>query len=170
MPEPAEVVVAVRATAVIEPSRWLRRPVRLIRYDAIRTSGQLDFDERLPQVMYRGQPADFATVSDAVHAHCPEVGPGLWIDQAGRVVDGPTRTNPDPPKSRGVPRKYGVSTRVADARAISAWRLGGGAAGLSLGLVLIAGPMGKGFGGFLGALCVLIGLAAFAGLARSKRK
>ncbi|KQR01900.1 hypothetical protein ASF72_12050 [Arthrobacter sp. Leaf141] len=120
--------------------------------------------------MYRGQPADFATVSDAVHAHCPEVGPGFWIDQAGRVVDGPARTNPDPPKSRGVPRKYGVSTRVADARAINAWRLGGGAAGLSLGLVLIAGPMGRGFGGFLGALCVLIGLAALAGLARNKRK
>ena len=54
---------------------------------------------------------------------------------------------------------------MADARAINVWRLGGGAAGLSLGIVLIAGPMGTGFGGFLGALCVLIGLAALAGLA-----
>ena len=72
MPEPADDVVAVRATAVIEQSGWLRRPVRLIRYDAVRTSGQVDFDVRLPRVMYRGQPADFATVRDAVHAHCPE--------------------------------------------------------------------------------------------------
>jgi hypothetical protein len=171
VPETADYAVGVRATAYIRPSRWLRRPVRLIRYDAFWADGRLDFGVRLSKVMYRGHPADFATVDESVHAHCPEVGTGLWVDEAGRVVDGPTRTDPSSSIGvRGVPRKYGVPRYQANPKAIRAWRLGGGAAGLGIGVFLITGPMSGGIGGFLGVLFVVFGLASLAGLIRSKHK
>jgi hypothetical protein len=90
MPETADQPVAVRATAFIRPSRWLHRPVRLVTYDAYWSDGRVVFDVSLIKMMYRGFPADFAPIDESVHAHCPEVGTGQWVDGYGRVVEGPT--------------------------------------------------------------------------------
>ena len=91
MPQPAEKPVAVRATAFTRPSRWLQRPVRLVRYDAYWADGGVDFDVSLSQMMYRGYPADFAAIDEAVHDHCPEVGTGSgWASSAASLRDPPS--------------------------------------------------------------------------------
>ncbi|MDQ0661590.1 hypothetical protein QFZ35_000088 [Arthrobacter ulcerisalmonis] len=165
MPETADHPVAVRATAFIRPSRWLHRPVRLVRYDAYWADGRVDFGVDLSKMMYRGYPADFATVDESVHAQCPETGTGRWVDEAGRVVEGPTRTAPIPPgNGGGERRKYGVPRYQVNTKANRAWRLGCGVVGLSVGTFLIAGPMKEGIAGFLGLLCFIFGLALLAGL------
>ena len=169
MPETTAHPVAVRATAFIRPSRWLHRPVRLVRYDAFWGDGRLDFGVDLRQMMYRGYLADFAAVDEFVHAQCPEPGTGRWVDETGRVVDGPSQTDPNPPaKGAGTPRKYGVSRYESDGKANRKWRIGFGAAGLSLGLYLLTGPISDGFAGFVGLLCCIFGLSLLAGLVPRK--
>ena len=171
MPQPTNHPVAVRATAFIRPSRWLHRPRRLVRYDAYWADGHVDFGVDLPKVIYRGHPADFAGVDESVHANCPEVGTGQWVDEAGRVVEGPEATDPGPPANRtGTPRKYGVSRYQPNIKARRAWRLGGGAAGLTLGVLLLTGSAGDGFAGFAGMLCSIFGLSSLAGLIPGKRR
>ncbi|WP_307025386.1 hypothetical protein [Arthrobacter globiformis] len=165
MPETADHPVAVRATAFIRLSGWLHRPVRLVRYDAYWADGRVDFGVDLRQMMYRGYPADFAAIDDSVHAHCPEVGTGRWVDDFGRVVEGPTRIDPNPPgNGGGEPREYGVSRHESDTKANRKWRVGFGVASLGLGLYLVTGPISDGFAGFVGMLCSIFGLSSLAGL------
>jgi hypothetical protein len=141
----------------------------MVRYDAYWADGRLDFGVDLSRMMYRGYPADFATVDESVHAQCPEVGTGQWVDEAGRVVDGPTETDPNPPPNpKGTPRKYGVSRYQPDPTANRAWRLGIGAVSLGLGLYLVTAPISDGIGGFVGALCSIFGLSSLAGLVPKK--
>ena len=165
MPEIADQPVAVRATAFIRPSRWRHRPVRLVTYDAHWADGRVDFGVSLSKMMNRGYPADFAAIDESVHAHCPEVGTGQWVDDFGRVVEGPTEINPNPLGNRGgVPRMYGVSRYESNPKANRAWRLGRGVAGLGIGVFLITGPVSDGIGGFVGVLFCIGGLASLAGL------
>jgi hypothetical protein len=165
MPETVDQPVAVRATAFIRPSRWLHRPVRLVRYDAYWGDGRVDFDVSLTMMMYRGYPADFAPIDESVHAHCPEVGTGRWVNEFGGVVEGPTQPEPNPPGNYGGrPRKYGTSRYEPNAKANYAWRLGGAAASLGLGVLLTTGPISDGTAGPVGVVCCAIGLALLAGL------
>jgi hypothetical protein len=171
MPEIADQPIAVRATAFIRPSRWLHRPVRLVSYDACWADGRVDFRVDLSKMMYRGYPADFAAIDESVHANCPDVGTGQWVDEIGRVVEGPTECDPNPPANmRGTPRKYGVSRYQPNTEANRAWRLGGGIAGLGLGIFLTTGPISDGVAGFAGALCCIFGLTSLAGLIPGKHR
>ena len=165
MPETTDQPVAVRATAFIRASRWLHHPVRLGRYDAYWADGRVEFDVSLSKMMYRGHPADFAPIDESVHAHCPEVGTGRWVDEFGRVVEGPAQSDPNPPENgAGVRRKYGISRYETNPKAKRAWRLGGGAAGLGLGVLLITGPVSDGIAGFVGVIFCVGGLSSLAGL------
>ncbi|MFE4836340.1 hypothetical protein ACFRAU_16875 [Arthrobacter sp. NPDC056691] len=129
----------------------------------------MDFDVSLSQISYRGYPADFAAVDESVHAQCPEVGTGRWVDEVGRVVEGPTRTDPNPSGNRGGERrKYGVSRYESNLKANRAWRLGGGVIALSVGVVLTTGPISDGIAGFVGVLCHISGLASLASLVPRK--
>jgi hypothetical protein len=131
----------------------------------------LDFDVDLPAMMYRGFPADFAAIDESVHAHCPEVGTGQWVDDFGRVVEGPTEINPNPPGNRGGERrKYGVSRYEPNTKANRAWRLGRGVAGLGIGVFLMTGPVSDGIGGFVGVIVGIGGLASLAGLIPRKHR
>ena len=169
MPETVEHPVAVRAMAFTRPSRWRHRPVRLVRYDAYWAGGRVDFDVNLSKLMYRGSPADFAAIEESVHDHCPEAGTGHWVGESGAVVAGPTQTEPNPTGNvRGTPSKYGVSHYESYKKSGSRWRVGFGATSLSLGLYLVIGPLSDGFAGFVGALCVIFGLSALAGLLPKK--
>jgi hypothetical protein len=171
MPEIPDHPFAVRATAFIRPSRWLNRPVRLVRYDAYWADGGVDFNVSLSKMMYRGYPADFAAIEESVHAHCPEVGTGQWVDEFGRVVEGPTQIDPNQPGNRGGQRrKYGVSRYKPNTKANRVWRLGRGVAGLGLGVFLTTGPVSDGIGGFVGVLFCAFGLASLAGLIPSKHR
>ncbi|XAS64531.1 DUF5336 domain-containing protein [Micrococcaceae bacterium Sec5.8] len=171
MPETADQPVAVRATAFVRPSRWLHRPVRLVRYDAHWSDSRVDFDVSLSKMMYRGFPADFAAIDESVNAHCPEVGTGQWVDDFGRVVEGPTEINPNPPGNRGGERrKYGVSRYESNPKVKRVWRLGRGVAGLGIGVFLLTGPASHGIGGFVGLLFVIGGLASLAGLIPGKHR
>lgn len=171
MSQTADQPVAVRATAFIRPSRWLHRPVRLVRYDAFWADGRLDFDVSLLKMMYRGFPADYAPIDESVHAHCPEVGTGQWVDDYGRVVEGPTEINPNPPGDRGgVRRKHGVSRHDSNPKLKRAWRLGRGVAGLGIGVFLTTGPVSDGIGGFVGVMFCIGGLASLAGLIPGKNR
>lgn len=169
MPEVADHPVAVRATAFIRPSRWLHRPVRLVRYDAYWADGRVDFGVDLSKLMYRGYPADFAVVDQSVHAYCPESGTGQWVDEVGRVVEGPAETDPNPPVIvGGTPRKYGVPIFESNTKTNRVWRLGGGAGGLTLGVYLMTGSASDGFAGFVGLLCFIVGLSSLVGLIPKK--
>jgi hypothetical protein len=171
MPETVDQPVAVRATAFIRPSRWLHRPVRLVRYDAYWGDGRVDFDVSLSKMMYRGYPADFAGIDESVHAQCPEVGTGRWVDEFGGVIEGPTQPDPNPlGNGGGERRKYGISRYESKAKANYAWRLGGGVASLSLGVLLITGPISDGIAGPVGVVCSLSGLASLASLIPSKHR
>lgn len=171
MPETADQPVAVRATAFIRPSRWLHRPVRLVRHDAYWADGRVDFGVSLSKMMYRGFPADFAAIDESVHAHCPEVGTGQWVDDFGRVVEGPTEINRNPPGNfGGERRKYGVSRYESNRKANRAWRLGRGVAGLGLGVFLTTGPISDGIAGFVGVIFCAGGLASLAGLIPRKHR
>jgi hypothetical protein len=82
--------IAFRATAYIRTSRWLRRQVRAFRFDALWTDGRVDRDINLAKVMYRSGPADYDTTERAMHAACPDVGVGPWIEYgSGSSVAGP---------------------------------------------------------------------------------
>ena len=171
MPETAAQPIAVRATAFIGPSRWLHRPVRLVTYDAYWADGRVDFDVSLSKMMYRGFPADFAAIDESVHAHCPETGTGRWVNEFGGVVEGPAQTDPNPQGTgRGVPRKFGVPRYQPNTKAHRGWRLGGGMAGLGLGVFLTTGPISDGIGGFVGVIFCVGGLASLAGLIPRKRR
>lgn len=172
MPETGERPVAVRATAFNKPSRWLRRPTRFVRYDACWADGRVDFDVSLAQVMYSGHPADFAAVEQSVNAQCPEVGSGEWVDEFGRVVEGPDQPGPRPlgprrrPGAGGQRRKYGVSGDESYAK----WRFGGGVLGVGVGAVLIIGPINAWWAGPVGVVCFVCGLAGLTSLVMGKNR
>jgi hypothetical protein len=170
MPETADQPGAVRAMAFIRPSRWLHRPVRLVRYDAYWADGRVDFGVNLRQMMHRVHTTDFAAIDENVHANCPEVGTGHWVDESGSVVEGPTVTELPSANSRGVPRKYGVSRYQPNRKANRAWRLGRGVVSLGLGVFLTTGPISDGIAGFVGVLCCAFGLASLAGLIPRKHR
>lgn len=104
-PDDDQVPLAVRATAFAQPSRVLRRPVRMVRYDALWPGGRVEFGVSLVGLMYRRMPADFEPVDRAVHATCPEVGTGRWIDRWGGIVDGPAAPAPAGAEARGARRR-----------------------------------------------------------------
>lgn len=170
MPETADHPVAVRATAFIKSSKWLHRPVRLVRYDAYWAGGRVDFGVDLRQVMHRVHTTDFAAIDEAVHANCPETGTGQWVDEFGRVVEGPAATVLPSGNTGGVRRKYGVSRHQPNTKATRRWRLGGGAATLGLGAFLATGPISDGPVGFVGVLFCIAGLASLAGLVPGKHR
>jgi hypothetical protein len=68
-----------RATASIEPSGWLRRPRRRVRFDAKWADGRIEHDVDLTSLMYRRAPADYEVTRRAMLENCPEVGTGRWI-------------------------------------------------------------------------------------------
>lgn len=81
--------VEFRATAAIERSRWLRRPVRRVRFDARWNDGHVEHDVDLVALMYRRAPADHQVTRQAMLEHCPEVGTGRWVQWPyGSVLPG----------------------------------------------------------------------------------
>jgi hypothetical protein len=156
--------VAVRATGFIGESRWRRRPVSRVRYDACWADGRVEFDVSLTDAMYRGSPADFAPISDSVHANCPEVGTGRWVNEFATVVDGPEAENPNPPGPRsGWPGRSGVARRERSPRVRLAWRLSLGVVAVAGGLLLITGPVKDDVLASVGAFCAVGGLMLLAG-------
>lgn len=76
-----------RAEARIEPSRFLRRPRRVLHYDAAWPDGRIMTDVHLVDLMYRRAPADFEVVKRVLDECCPEVGTGPWVEYpTGRVI------------------------------------------------------------------------------------
>jgi hypothetical protein len=89
---PAERPDVFRAVASIEPSRWLRRPRRVLRYDAYWDDGRIEVDVNLARYMYRRAPADFGPVKSAIDANCPPVGTGAWVEYPyGNVLPDPAK-------------------------------------------------------------------------------
>ncbi|MBX0301119.1 hypothetical protein K2F54_14180 [Cryobacterium sp. 1639] len=159
MPQPAEKPVVVRARAFIGPSRWLQRPVRKVRYDARWADGRVDVDVDLVAAMYRGWPADFQPIRDAVHEYCPEIGPGWWVNERG-WVEGPAQPGTGP--SAGSPARPQVPKRQPSPKARAIRRLVGGAVVLGVGIWLLTGVTSEGAVGWLGAICALVGLSVLA--------
>ena len=89
---PADRPDVFRAVASIEPSRWLRRPRRVLRYDAHWDDGRVETDVNLVTYMYRRAPADYSMVKKAIDDACPPVGPGAWVEYPyGNVLPDPTK-------------------------------------------------------------------------------
>ncbi|MFG1991610.1 hypothetical protein ACGFJ7_16720 [Actinoplanes sp. NPDC048988] len=79
---------AFRATARLEKSRWLRRPRRVVRYDARWEDGRVESDIHLVDLMYRRAPADYVVVKKAMDDRCPPLGTGPWIGYPyGNVIE-----------------------------------------------------------------------------------
>lgn len=146
-------------------SRWRHRPVRRVQYDACWADGRVDFDVTLTSAMYRGWPADFAPISDSVHANCPEVGTGLWVNEHAAVIDGPAVRNPAPPGPLiGRPRPFGVIRHKPNPRARLAPRLSLGLGSIGAGALLVTGPFADGILGVVGAICCMGGAVSLVGL------
>lgn len=95
MPETAEQPTAIRARAYIGSSKWLHRPVRLVRYDALWPDGRVEPDVDVWEVMYRGRhTTDSAVIQQKVRASCPPVGTGRWVHQSGTFIEGPVEAEP----------------------------------------------------------------------------
>ena len=71
--------VVFRATARTEPSRWLRRPRRRVRFDARWNDGRIETDVDLSALMYRRAPADYEVTRRVMLEQCPETGVGRWV-------------------------------------------------------------------------------------------
>jgi len=162
--------VAVRATAFRGTSRWRRRPLRLVGYDALLPDGSVRFDVDLAAAM-PAHPADASTRDTNVHDRCPEIGAGPWVDGFGRAVDGPDDGGPPlSARRRARPRPTDLPDRRPSAKAGRLWRTGFGVAALGLGALLVIGPLRDTPVGFLGVVSAFAGLAALAGLVpRAKR-
>jgi hypothetical protein len=170
MPEGSDQPVAARAAAFIGTSRWLRRPQRMLRYDARWPDGRVEYDVSLVKTMYRGWPADFAPIDEAVHAHCPELGIGAWVGENGWVFEGPVRDDPHAPTDvRRRPAKYRAVKREPNPTAQLAWRLAG-ALGVLGGGVWLVTTAGDGVLGWVGVLCSLGGAAGLTNLVPRLRR
>jgi hypothetical protein len=77
--QPEGLPTVFRAVAEIRPSRWLRRPKRVIRYDARWPDGRVEMDVHLVALMYRRAPADYSVVKQVMDEQCPETGAGPWV-------------------------------------------------------------------------------------------
>ncbi|MET3510765.1 hypothetical protein [Plantibacter flavus] len=162
--------VAVRATAFRGTSRWRRRPLRFVGYDALLPDGSVWFDVDLAAAM-PAHPADASTRETNVHDRCPEVGAGPWVDGFGRAVEGPDDGGPSlSARRRARPRPAGPSRRRPSAKVGRRWRTGFGVAALGLGALLVIGPLRDTPLGFLGAVSALAGVAALAGLVPRARR
>ncbi|ANP73509.1 hypothetical protein PA27867_2565 [Cryobacterium arcticum] len=154
----------MRATGFIGESRWRRQPVARVRYDACWADDRVEFDVNLTDVMLRGWPAGLKPIVDSVHANCPEVGTGRWVNGFAAVVDGPEAENPNPPGPRsGWPGRSGVARHWPGPRARLAWRLILGVVALGAGLLLITGPVRDSVLASVGAFCAVGGLVILAG-------
>ncbi|KQQ51690.1 hypothetical protein [Plantibacter sp. Leaf314] len=152
--------VAVRATAFRGTSRWRRRPVRFVGYDALLPNGSVQFDVDLAWGM-PAHPADASTRDVNVHDRCPEVGAGPWVDGFGRAVDGPVDAGPPlSARRRARPRPTDLPRRRASAKSGRRWRAGLGVAAIGLGILIVVGPLRDTPAGFVGVVCALAGLAA----------
>jgi hypothetical protein len=162
--------VAVRATAFRGTSRWHRRPLRFVGYDALLPDGSVRFDVDLAAAM-PAHPADASTRDANVHDRCPEAGAGPWVDEFGRAVEGPDAGGPPlSARRRARPRPTDLPDRRPATKGGRRWRTGFGVAALGLGAPLIIGPLRDTPMGFLGVVSALAGLAALAGLLpRAKR-
>ncbi|MBX0301110.1 hypothetical protein K2F54_14135 [Cryobacterium sp. 1639] len=164
MPATTDHPVAMRATGFIGESRWRRRPAGRVRYDAFWADGRVEFDVSLTDARLRGWPAGLKPVVDSVHADCPEVGTGRWVNRFAAVVDGPEVENPNPPGPRsGWPGRSEVARRGPSPRVRLAWRLSLGVVALGGGLLLIAGPVDDDVLASVGAFCAVGGLVTLAG-------
>lgn len=152
--------LAVRAVASVQPSRWRGRPVRVCRYDALHHDGHVETDVRVT-VMYRRSPADFQTVSRAVHRRCPEEGTGEWVDGTGCVIDGPGPVDHPGSRARNGRRvPWPLRDTHPDPRRVARWRAVLGAVAVVVGVVVLLATAGEGPVAALGALAALLGTAA----------
>lgn len=159
--------MAVRAVASFRESRWTGRRTRVCRYDAYWADGRVDFDVDLVKAMYRGYPADFEPIDRVVHAECPEVGAGPWVDERGMITDGPTPEELPGLSGVGRPRPYrdDQDPRTALQQTTDrAWRVGPGVAALAIGILMLTRSSDSGALGVIGVVCVIIGLASLASL------
>lgn len=162
--------VAVRATAFRGTSRWRRRPVRFVGYDALLPDGSVRFDVDLAAAM-PAHPADASTRDANVHDRCPEVGVGPWVDEFGRAVDGPDDGGPPlSARRRARSRPSDVSPHRPSAKLRRLWRTGFGVAALGVGALLVIGPLRDTPVGFVGVLSAFAGLTALAGLIPRARR
>ena len=108
MSETADQPVAVRARAHIGTSKWLRRPVRLVCYDARWANGRVEFDVNIYKVVLREMhTTDKEAIFQSMNATCPEAGIGQWVHVRFGVIDVYSGPEPTAPKNRGGrPVKY----------------------------------------------------------------
>lgn len=162
--------VAVRATAFRGMSRWRRRPVQFVGYDALLPDGSVRFDVDLAAVM-PAHPADASTRDTNVHDRCPEVGAGPWVDGFGRAVDGPDDGGPPlSARRRARPRPTDLHDHHPSAKVGRRWRTGFGVVAIGIGVLLVIGPLRDSPAGFIGVVSAFAGLAALLGLVPRARR
>jgi hypothetical protein len=127
------------------------------------------FGVSLVGLMYRRAPADFQPIERAVHATCPAVGTGRWVDSRGGVVDGPAAGAPAGAEARGARRqRHRPPGTAPDATRVRArgrrLRLASGVAGLGLGIPLVLAAPSAEVAGPVGVVCCLVGASALAAL------
>jgi hypothetical protein len=154
--------LAIRAIASVRPSLILRRPRRVCYYDAFWPNGWVQRNISPSALMYQRDPADYSVFEKHLHAACPEVGVGSWIDYCGSNLDAVIGDVPvEPPTGLGHRVDYeepGVP-RPDRSRRRRAQKLGVGAGSLIVGGALIILNGSTGFLAFVSFAFCVAGLA-----------
>jgi hypothetical protein len=154
--------LAIRAIASVRPSLILRRPRRVCYYDAFWPNGWVQRNISPSALMYQRDPADYSVFEKQLHAACPEVGVGSWIDYFGSNLDAVIGDVPvEPPTGLGRRVDYeepGVP-RPDHSRRRRTQKLGVGASSLIVGGALIILNGSTGFLAFIGLAFCMAGLA-----------
>lgn len=149
--------MAVRAVAVLASAWWGGRPHRHVSFDAWWADGRVETGASLSSVMQLRHPADIADAEKALHDRCPEVGPGDWCDDRGRLVDGLAVGSPwvsPKPRPRGERWEFGAPRYEPTKKPRRAVRLVAGLVALVLGVVLLAATQGDGPLALVGLICL----------------
>ncbi len=162
--------LAIRAIASVRPSLILRRPRRVCYYDAFWPNGWVQRDVSPSALMYQRDPADYSVFEKQLHAACPEVGVGSWIDYFGSNLDaviGGVPVEPATGLGRRIDYEEPGVPRPGRSRMRRAQKLGVGVGSLIAGGALIILNGSTGFLAFIGFAFCVVGLAL---LSTSRRR
>ena len=165
--------MAVRAVAFMARSWWGGRPHRRVSYDAWWSDGRLENGVSLASVLDLRHPASVDDAETAVHARCPEIGPGEWCDESGRVVDGPVVGSTgagSPRRPRSQRRAFGAPRYDPTEKRHRTGRLVSGLVALVVGVVLLVTTSGHGPLAFVGLVCLVPSVGLLAGLVPRGRR
>ena len=163
--------VAVRATASTRLSTWSRRPVRVVRHDALGADGSVVLDVDPARALGHPHPADLSVVLGTLALTTPRDGRGPWVHASGGVMtggpDGPDPGSPAPGTGRRTAWRDPVEPRTTRRRTSSLLLVAGVLLATVAVVVLTTRPTQP--TGVLGVLAAYLAVVSFRALWARRR-